>query len=182
MIVVKQVLDVMFEEYGRLVKQLGLEETMQNEKDVNIPKKVILMRNCIDMYDQEYMVKVWTGRNWMRFWSLILFCTIQECIRTIVSGEGFATQQHLAGSIALWKSESYLDDALQLEIKQLKQCYGIIVHVYIYIWVYADMGLDEDIDDSMPSCSLEFLLEAELELVGVFAPLVISLLFAKKLP
>lgn len=76
MIVVKQVLDVMFEEYGRLVKQLGLEETMQNEKDVNIPKKVILMRNCIDMYDQEYMVKVWTGRNWMRFWSLILFCTI----------------------------------------------------------------------------------------------------------
>lgn len=44
------------------------------------------------------------------------------------------------------------------------------------------MGLDEDIDDSMPSCSLEFLLEAELELVGVFAPLVISLLFAKKLP
>ena len=31
-----------------------------------------------------------------------------------------ATQQHLSGSIALWKSESYLDDEIQLQIKQLK--------------------------------------------------------------
>jgi hypothetical protein len=54
---VKQVLDTMFEEYERVVTQLGLEETMQTE-EVNIPREVILMRNCIDMYDQEYMVKV----------------------------------------------------------------------------------------------------------------------------
>jgi hypothetical protein len=48
----------MFEEYERVVTQLGLEETMQNEQEVNIPREVILMRNCIDMYDQEYMIKV----------------------------------------------------------------------------------------------------------------------------
>ncbi|KAI8638688.1 hypothetical protein BD408DRAFT_351415, partial [Parasitella parasitica] len=96
----KQVLDTMFEEYSMIVNQLGLVENLQNEKnEANIPKEVILLRNCIDMYDQEYMVK--------------------ECIRGIVSGEGFATQQHLAGSIALWKSESYLDEQVQQEIKNL---------------------------------------------------------------
>lgn len=34
-----------------------------------------------------------------------------------MSTEGFATQQHLAGSIALWKAESYLDDEIQQRIK-----------------------------------------------------------------
>ncbi|CAO0791900.1 unnamed protein product [Mucor circinelloides] len=95
----KQVLDTMFEEYATIVDQLGLAENLQNNDDANIPKEIVLLRNCVDMYDQEYMVK--------------------ECIRGIVSGDGFATQQHLAGSIALWKSESYLDEQVQEEIKKL---------------------------------------------------------------
>ncbi|GAA5803378.1 hypothetical protein EDC94DRAFT_75404 [Helicostylum pulchrum] len=95
----KQVLDTMFEEYVQVVTELGLEEVIQNDDNDNIPKELNYMRNCVDMYDQEYMVK--------------------ECIRGIVSGEGFATRQHLSGSIALWKSESYLDDELQEEIKKL---------------------------------------------------------------
>ncbi|CAO3655386.1 unnamed protein product [Mucor fragilis] len=96
----KQVLDTMFEEYATIVDQLGLAENLENDNDdANIPKEIILLRNCVDMYDQEYMVK--------------------ECIRGIVSGDGFATQQHLAGSIALWKSESYLDEEVQEEIKKL---------------------------------------------------------------
>ncbi|GAN08937.1 hypothetical protein MAM1_0233d08457 [Mucor ambiguus] len=96
----KQVLDTMFEEYAAIVDQLGLAENLQNEdEEASIPKEIILLRNCVDMYDQEYMVK--------------------ECIRGIVSGDGFATQQHLAGSIALWKSESYLDEQVQEEIKKL---------------------------------------------------------------
>ncbi|OAD07909.1 hypothetical protein MUCCIDRAFT_104858 [Mucor lusitanicus CBS 277.49] len=94
------VLDTMFEEYAAIVDQLGLAETLQSDDgEANIPKEIILLRNCVDMYDQEYMVK--------------------ECIRGIVSGDGFATQQHLAGSIALWKSESYLDEQVQEEIKKL---------------------------------------------------------------
>lgn len=37
----------------------------------------------------------------------------------MASSEGFTTQQHLAGSVALWKSESYLDEEIQQKIKQL---------------------------------------------------------------
>lgn len=56
---VKQVLDTMFEEYATIVDQLGLAENLENDNDdANIPKEIILLRNCVDMYDQEYMVKV----------------------------------------------------------------------------------------------------------------------------
>ncbi|KAG2199666.1 hypothetical protein INT47_005191 [Mucor saturninus] len=96
---VKQVLDTMFEEYTQVVTDLGLEEVIQNDDNLRIPKELNAIRNCLDMYDQEYMVK--------------------ECIRGTVCGEGFATRQHLAGCIALWKSESYIDDELQEEIKKL---------------------------------------------------------------
>ncbi|KAI9366567.1 hypothetical protein BD770DRAFT_417351 [Pilaira anomala] len=95
----KQVLDIMFEEYSGAVNLLGLEEVIQDENHNDIPKELNYMRNCVEMYDQEYMVK--------------------ECIRGTVSGDGFATRQHLSGCIALWKSESYLDDELQEEIKKL---------------------------------------------------------------
>lgn len=57
--IVKQVLDTMFEEYAAIVDQLGLAETLQSDDgEANIPKEIILLRNCVDMYDQEYMVKV----------------------------------------------------------------------------------------------------------------------------
>lgn len=48
----------MFEEYAQVVGKLGLEEVMQQGKEEGIPKELILLRNCVDMYDQEYMVKV----------------------------------------------------------------------------------------------------------------------------
>jgi hypothetical protein len=48
----------MFEEYAVIVNQLGLAENLQEEDDTNIPKELILLRNCVDMYEQEYMVKV----------------------------------------------------------------------------------------------------------------------------
>lgn len=56
--IVKQVLDTMFEEYAVIVNKLGLAENLQEEDDTNIPKELILLRNCVDMYEQEYMVKV----------------------------------------------------------------------------------------------------------------------------
>ncbi|RCI02232.1 hypothetical protein CU098_012290 [Rhizopus stolonifer] len=93
----RQALDTMLEEYVAIVSQLGLEETLEQDSAENIPSQVILMRNCVNMYDQEFM----------------------ECIKGIVCDKGFATQQHLYGSIALWKSESYLDDEVQQQIKQL---------------------------------------------------------------
>ncbi|CEG79412.1 hypothetical protein RMATCC62417_13886 [Rhizopus microsporus] len=93
----KQVLETMFEEYAFAVNALGLEQAIERDDTTKIPENINLMRYCVDMYDQEFMVK--------------------ECIRGIVSTEGFATQQHLAGSIALWKAESYLDDEIQQRIK-----------------------------------------------------------------
>ncbi|CEP15015.1 hypothetical protein [Parasitella parasitica] len=96
----KQLLDTMVEEYTTIVNQLGLVENLRNdESKADTPKEVILLKSCVDMYDQEYMIK--------------------ECIQNIVSGDGFATQQHLANSAALWKSESYLDEQIQQEIKKL---------------------------------------------------------------
>ncbi|KAI8357365.1 hypothetical protein EDC96DRAFT_465414 [Choanephora cucurbitarum] len=95
----KEVLDTMSQEYTTIVKQAGFQETLSNES-IDIPNEITLLRNCLDMYDQEFMVK--------------------ECIKGVASNQGFATQQHLSGSIALWKSESYLDDEIQLQIKQLK--------------------------------------------------------------
>ncbi|KAI9470680.1 MAG: hypothetical protein EXX96DRAFT_491182, partial [Benjaminiella poitrasii] len=96
----RQILDNMFDEYSQILNKLGIEETAVNIDHVdNTPEHVLLLKQCLEMYDQEYMVK--------------------DCIRDIVSGEGFATQQHLAGSIALWKSESYLDEEIQRKIRQL---------------------------------------------------------------
>lgn len=48
----------MFEEYLGAVNLLGLEEVIQDENHNDIPKELIYMRNCVEMYDQEYMVKV----------------------------------------------------------------------------------------------------------------------------
>lgn len=48
----------MFDEYAQIVASLGLEEVLQNDDTANIPKEIDLLRNCIDMYDQEFMVKV----------------------------------------------------------------------------------------------------------------------------
>lgn len=48
----------MFEEYVQVVTELGLEEVIQNDNNDNIPKELNYLRNCVDMYDQEYMVKV----------------------------------------------------------------------------------------------------------------------------
>lgn len=50
----------MFEEYANIVNQLGFAENLQEEDDTNMPKELILLRNCVDMYEQEYMVKVKT--------------------------------------------------------------------------------------------------------------------------
>ncbi|KAI8994979.1 hypothetical protein BDB01DRAFT_219976 [Pilobolus umbonatus] len=104
----KETLDTMFEEYRQMREKLGLEETVEDDdsdsdysddEEVNMPEELSLLRHCVFMYDQEFMIK--------------------ECIRGIVSKDGFATKQHLAGCIALWKSESYLDDELQTRIKGL---------------------------------------------------------------
>lgn len=48
----------MFEEYTQVVTNLGLEEVIQNDDNNNIPKELNSIRNCLDMYNQEYMVKV----------------------------------------------------------------------------------------------------------------------------
>lgn len=48
----------MFEEYTQVVTDLGLEEVIQNDDNLRIPKELNAIRNCLDMYDQEYMVKV----------------------------------------------------------------------------------------------------------------------------
>ncbi|KAI8338375.1 hypothetical protein BC941DRAFT_451577 [Chlamydoabsidia padenii] len=53
-------------------------------------------RQCIHMFDQEFMVK--------------------ESIFSIVKESGFLSKQQLTGSISLWKAEAYLDDDV---IKQL---------------------------------------------------------------
>ncbi|KAI7906354.1 uncharacterized protein BX663DRAFT_548543 [Cokeromyces recurvatus] len=99
----RQILDCMFDEYCQMLHKLEIEEiAVNNEQESNnhhIPEQVVLLKKCLEMYDQEYMVK--------------------DCIRDIVSGEGFATQQHLAGSMALWRSESYLDEEIQRKIKHL---------------------------------------------------------------
>ncbi|KAG0173494.1 hypothetical protein DFQ28_007107 [Apophysomyces sp. BC1034] len=81
----KKILERMYDEYDKAV-----------ESTPDAPA-IGLMRQCLNMYDQEYMVK--------------------ESIRSIVSESGFATQQHLTGCIALWKAEAYLCDELQEDIK-----------------------------------------------------------------
>lgn len=50
----------MFEEYANIVNQLGFAENLQEEDDTNMPKELVLLRNCVDMYEQEFMVKVKT--------------------------------------------------------------------------------------------------------------------------
>lgn len=48
----------MMEEYATITDRLGLVEVPTDEKQEQIPQQLILLRNCVDMYDQEYMVKV----------------------------------------------------------------------------------------------------------------------------
>lgn len=47
----------MLEEYTTIVKQSGFEETLSSES-TDIPNEITLLRSCLDMYDQEFMVKV----------------------------------------------------------------------------------------------------------------------------
>ncbi|KAI8981965.1 hypothetical protein BDF20DRAFT_818611, partial [Mycotypha africana] len=96
----KEVLDTMIDEYTSLVKTAGFEDSKGSNDNNRLPYELQLIRDCIDMFDQEYAVK--------------------ESIKSVVSGEGFATQQHLAGCIALWKAESYLDEDTIEKIKELK--------------------------------------------------------------
>ncbi|CAO3628718.1 unnamed protein product [Cunninghamella echinulata] len=59
-------------------------------------EKITLYKQCVNMFEQEYMVK--------------------ESIRSVVRESGFMSKQQLTGSIALWKAEAYLDDDV---LKQL---------------------------------------------------------------
>lgn len=53
-------MDLMMEDYLRITNQLGLEEVVSNQKEdqQSIPKELQQIKNCVDMYEQEYMVKV----------------------------------------------------------------------------------------------------------------------------
>ncbi|KAI8885822.1 hypothetical protein K501DRAFT_245290 [Backusella circina FSU 941] len=92
----RSIIQVMYEEFQKIIESLGLELALEDES-VAIPQDINTLRNCIDMYDQELMVK--------------------ECIRGIVCDKGFSTRQHLAGSTALWKAESYIDEDIQQQVK-----------------------------------------------------------------
>lgn len=48
----------MFEEYASAVNVLGLEQVIERDDTAKIPENINLMRYCVDMYDQEFMVKV----------------------------------------------------------------------------------------------------------------------------
>lgn len=50
----------MFEEYTNAVSHLNLKETLESYDDNSnsIPEELALMRYCVAMYNQEYMVKV----------------------------------------------------------------------------------------------------------------------------
>lgn len=64
----------MFEEYAQVVSELGLEEVMQQGNEEDIPKELNLLRNCVDMYDQEYMVKVIDYEfYYLIFWSTYFY-------------------------------------------------------------------------------------------------------------
>ncbi|RCH84905.1 hypothetical protein CU097_004593 [Rhizopus azygosporus] len=47
----------MFEEYASAVNVLGLEQVIERDDTAKIPENINLMRYCVDMYDQEFMVK-----------------------------------------------------------------------------------------------------------------------------
>ncbi|KAI9249208.1 hypothetical protein BDA99DRAFT_524305 [Phascolomyces articulosus] len=64
-------------------------EKMYDEYDKADESKMNMLRNCLEMYDQEYMVK--------------------ESIQTIVNEPGFYTQHHQTGLTALWTAEAYID-------------------------------------------------------------------------
>ncbi|KAI9244412.1 hypothetical protein BY458DRAFT_466806 [Sporodiniella umbellata] len=95
----RKTLQTMSEEYKAVTKTLNLEENLKVDNQTQVPQELFWMKHCLDMYDQEFMVK--------------------ECIFNLVRSEGFSSPQQLAGSIALWKAESYLDDEIQHKIQQL---------------------------------------------------------------
>jgi hypothetical protein len=47
----------MYEEFQNLIESLGLELALEDES-VAVPEDINTLRSCIDMYDQELMVKV----------------------------------------------------------------------------------------------------------------------------
>ncbi|KAG2222028.1 hypothetical protein INT45_003673, partial [Circinella minor] len=64
-------------------------EKMYEEYDKADESMATTLRNRLEMYDQEFMVK--------------------ESIQSIVNEPGFYTQHHLSGLTALWSSEAYID-------------------------------------------------------------------------
>ncbi|CAO3634073.1 unnamed protein product [Cunninghamella blakesleeana] len=76
-------------------KALEAMHNIYNKVDKN-NEKIALYRQCVHMFEQEYMVK--------------------ESIRSVVRETDFLSKQQLVGSIALWKAEAYLDDDV---LKQL---------------------------------------------------------------
>ncbi|KAI8393692.1 uncharacterized protein BYT42DRAFT_551918 [Radiomyces spectabilis] len=96
----KQVLETMHEKYNESLVLHSLQQTAaQSDITVDGPECIETMRKCIDMHEQEYMIK--------------------KSIQSILCQEGFATRQHLTGCIALWKTEAYLDDEVQEKLRQL---------------------------------------------------------------
>jgi hypothetical protein len=106
----------MYEEFQNLIESLGLELALEDES-VAVPEDINTLRSCIDMYDQELMVKVILMLYQVVYTHISNKNGKQECIRGIVCDKGFSTKQHLAGSVALWKSESYIDEDIQQQVK-----------------------------------------------------------------
>ena len=48
----------MIEEYTKTVDNLNLQENLKSNDDNHVSEELILMKSCVDMYDQEFMVKV----------------------------------------------------------------------------------------------------------------------------
>ncbi|ORY92987.1 hypothetical protein BCR43DRAFT_496160 [Syncephalastrum racemosum] len=74
----RTILDRMYQERDKAEKDPGTAD-----------EKRIILRKCVDMYDQEFMVK--------------------SSIGTILSEASFFTSQQVTGSFALWKTEAYID-------------------------------------------------------------------------
>ncbi|KAI7886831.1 hypothetical protein K492DRAFT_203086 [Lichtheimia hyalospora FSU 10163] len=86
----KDVLESMYTEYDRLMENSSHDARYQSEFET--------LSKCIEMYDQEYMLK--------------------ESIQSIVKERGCYTQQHLNGCSALWITEPYIDQQLIQSIIQ----------------------------------------------------------------
>lgn len=58
----------MFEEYKNAVSHLNLKETLESYDDNSnsVPEELALMRYCVAMYNQEYMVKVRKMKTYLK--------------------------------------------------------------------------------------------------------------------